>query len=101
MSQKHGFFIPDSEYCCDIEGLIKYLGGLLCRTSDNVNLGLKIGAGNYCIKCPNKRFGDLNACQLHMRDKSHCIFSVEGEQVVEYLDFYDYGYVRANHFKIK
>lgn len=54
-------------------------------------LGLKVGAGNFCIKCPSKRFNDLNSCQLHMRDKAHCQYSVEGDLVVEYLDFYDYG----------
>ncbi|KAI6184850.1 C2H2-type domain-containing protein [Aphelenchoides bicaudatus] len=73
-----GFFIPDSNYCDDAEGLVQYLGE-------------KVGCGNFCIKCPNKRFRDLASCQLHMRDKSHCTFSVEGDLVVEYLDFYDYG----------
>lgn len=78
MSKQHGFFIPDSEYCVDVEGLIEYLGE-------------KVGCGNFCIHCQNKRFRDLNSCQLHMRDKAHCMFSVEGEAVVEYLDYYDYG----------
>lgn len=26
MSVKHGFFIPDAEYCTDVEGLLTYLG---------------------------------------------------------------------------
>jgi len=78
MALKHGFFVPDSNYCCDVEGLVTYLG-------------MKVGCGNYCIQCSNKRFRDLNSCQLHMRDKAHCKFSVEGDLVVEYLDFYDYA----------
>jgi len=78
MAVIHGFFVPDSNYCCDVEGLVKYLGA-------------KIGCGNYCIQCSNKRFRDQVSCQLHMRDKAHCKFSVEGDLVAEYLDFYDYG----------
>ncbi|KAI6221425.1 C2H2-type domain-containing protein [Aphelenchoides fujianensis] len=78
MSNAHGFFIPDLQYCTDIPGLLGYLGE-------------KVGCGNYCIHCKNKRFRDTPSCQLHMRDKAHCTFSMEGDRVVEYLDFYDYG----------
>ncbi|KAI6209342.1 C2H2-type domain-containing protein [Aphelenchoides besseyi] len=78
MSSAHGFFIPDANYCANIPGLLRYLGE-------------KVGCGNYCIQCKNKRFRNVQSCQLHMRDKAHCTFSIEGDRVVEYLDFYDYG----------
>jgi len=78
MYDSHGFFIPDQTYCVDVVGLLKYLG-------------MKVGSGRYCIRCTVKRFRDLGACQAHMRDKSHCLISLDGDAVVEYLDFYDYG----------
>ena len=81
MGQKHGFFIPDAEFCSDVEGLITFLG-------------MKVGCGNVCISCNkrSKRFRTLDACQKHMRDLAHCRFSIDGDKIVEYLDFYDYRY---------
>lgn len=76
----HGFFIPDVEYCKDAEGLLNYLG-------------MKVGCGGLCTLC-NRRsryFRSVDAVRKHMRDKQHCRFSIEGEEIVEYLDFYDYG----------
>jgi pre-60S factor REI1 len=31
MSVAHSFFIPDAEYCIDVEGLFRYLGDKVCR----------------------------------------------------------------------
>ncbi|CAD5229202.1 unnamed protein product [Bursaphelenchus okinawaensis] len=76
MYEAHGFFVPDSQYCTDFPGLIKYLG-------------LKVGSGLYCMKC-SKRFADLHAVQLHMKDKVHNSFSLEND-LVEYIDFYDHS----------
>lgn len=28
MYKSHGFFIPDAEYCADVQGLVSYLGKL-------------------------------------------------------------------------
>jgi pre-60S factor REI1 len=80
MSIKHGFFIPDAEYCSDVPALLAYLG-------------TKVGCGNVCIRCneKSKRFRNLESCQKHMRDKAHCFFTIDGEDITEYLDFYDYG----------
>ena len=78
----HGFFIPDTEYCKDPEGLLNYLG-------------MKVGCGGLCTLC-NRRsryFRSVDAVRKHMRDKQHCRFSLDGEEIVEYLDFYDYGLV--------
>lgn len=76
----HGFFIPDVEYCKDAEGLLNYLG-------------MKVGCGGLCTLC-NRRsryFRSVDAVRKHMRDKQHCRFSIEEDEIVEYLDFYDYG----------
>lgn len=79
MGQKHGFFIPDAEYCSDVTGLIEFLG-------------MKVGCGNVCIWCNkrSKKFRTLDACQKHMRDLAHCRINVDNDHIVEYLDFYDY-----------
>jgi len=80
MSVKHGFFIPDVEYCTDVEGLLTYLGA-------------KVGMGFVCLWC-NERgrsFQTLDAVQKHMRDKGHCKVLHEGEAMLEYSDFYDYS----------
>uniref|UniRef100_A0A914EBW7 C2H2-type domain-containing protein n=1 Tax=Acrobeloides nanus TaxID=290746 RepID=A0A914EBW7_9BILA len=80
MGQKHGFFIPDAEFCCDVEGLLTFLG-------------MKVGCGNICIWCNkrSKKFRSLDACQKHMRDLAHCRFSIDEDKIVEFLDFYDYS----------
>ena len=38
MTREHSFFIPDLDFCTDVEGLIKYLGQ-------------KIGVGGVCLFC--------------------------------------------------
>uniref|UniRef100_A0A7E4UQX2 C2H2-type domain-containing protein n=1 Tax=Panagrellus redivivus TaxID=6233 RepID=A0A7E4UQX2_PANRE len=81
----HGFYIPDTEYCTDVEGLLSYLG-------------MKVGCGGICTFC-NRRsrwFRTLDAVQKHMRDKQHCKVSLEDDEIVEYLDFYDYGSLLVN-----
>jgi pre-60S factor REI1 len=80
MSTAHSFFIPDAEYCVDVEGLLEYLGS-------------KVGEGMMCLWC-NERgrsFYTLQAAQQHMRDKGHCRMLYEGEALFEYTDFYDYS----------
>ncbi|KAI1716380.1 c2H2 type zinc-finger (2 copies) domain-containing protein [Ditylenchus destructor] len=84
MAFKHGFSIPDYQYCVDVPGLLNYLG-------------LKIGSGCYCIACNHnaKPFADVYSVQRHMRDKNHCYANLEGENITEYLDFYDYSDLMA------
>jgi len=53
MSREHSFFIPDVEYCTDIEGLLEYLGG-------------KVGEGILCLWCneKGKQFYDVKSVQV-------------------------------------
>lgn len=80
MSVRHGFFLPDAEYCKDIQGMLHYLG-------------LKVGSGNLCLLCneKGKRFHSVDACQKHMMDKGHCRVAHEGSDMLEFEDFYDYS----------
>lgn len=54
MSAHHSFFLPDMEYCTDIEGLLEYLGS-------------KIGEGMTCLWCneKGKQFYDVQAVQVN------------------------------------
>lgn len=80
MSRNHGFFIPDVEYCTDLEGFLEYLGE-------------KVGEGMMCLWCNerSRQFYTLQAVQQHMQDKGHCKVLHEGEALFEYSDFYDYS----------
>lgn len=77
MAKQHGFFIPDIEYMVDIKGLIKYLGE-------------KITIGHSCLYC-NRFFSTYTAARDHMRDVGHCKLAYDGEDMLEYDDFYDFG----------
>jgi len=80
MTTKHSFYIPDPEYLSDIEGFITYLG-------------VKVGADNECLKCgeSGREFQSLEAVQKHMVDKGHCIINTEGDNYLEYSDYYDFS----------
>lgn len=80
MSHHHSFFIPDSEYVIDMEGLITYLGE-------------RVGQGHLCMWCGHlgRQFPSADAVQKHMLDKGHCKMFHEGEVLLEYSDFYDYS----------
>jgi pre-60S factor REI1 len=80
MSRCHGFFIPDAEYCTNIEGFLEYLGE-------------KVGEGMICLWCNEKsrQFYTVQAAQQHMQDKGHCKVLHEGEALFEYSDYYDYS----------
>ncbi|XP_022906749.2 cytoplasmic 60S subunit biogenesis factor ZNF622-like [Onthophagus taurus] len=80
MTQEHGFFIPDIEFCIDIKGLLLYLGE-------------KINSGFICLWCneKGKTFHTSDAAKKHMIDKGHCKMLHEGETLAEYADFYDYS----------
>lgn len=108
MSLSHGFFIPDAEYCTDVEGLMMYLG--ISRTfifflviffSKIVAfLGEKVGIGNVCLWCNDrgKSFQSLDGVQKHMRDKGHCKMMHDGEAMLEYAEYFDY---RSFSLKLK
>uniref|UniRef100_F1KYZ8 Zinc finger protein 622 n=1 Tax=Ascaris suum TaxID=6253 RepID=F1KYZ8_ASCSU len=86
MGRFHGFFLPDVEFCVDVEGMLRYLG-------------LKVGSGNMCLLCNEKgrRFRSLDACQKHMKDKAHCRVAHDGNAMLEYEEFYDYSSMYAEN----
>ena len=53
MQREFGFFVPDKEYCVDVEGLLGY-----CTE--------KIWLGHMCIFC-QRTFGSVNAAVRHMQ----------------------------------
>ncbi|XP_076274259.1 cytoplasmic 60S subunit biogenesis factor ZNF622-like [Rhynchophorus ferrugineus] len=80
MTIKHSFFIPDIEYCTDVEGLLRYLGE-------------KVSEGFMCLWCNEKgrTFHSADAARRHMMDKGHCKMIHEGLALAEYAIFYDYS----------
>jgi len=58
MRRTYDFYIPDREYCTDVEGLLKRLWE---RIQDEPH---------GCLYC-NKKFADASSCRAHMLDKRH------------------------------
>ena len=79
MTKSHSFFIPDLQYVTDLEALIGYLGE-------------KVGLGKVCLYCNSKgkEFHSIEAVQKHMTDKGHCKIFYEGDDILEFSDFYDF-----------
>lgn len=86
MSIAHSFFIPDTEYCTDLEGLLYYLGE-------------KVANNFICLLCNGrgKTFYSLDAVRKHMIDKCHCQMLHEGSALTEYADYYDYSSSYPDH----
>uniref|UniRef100_A0A1Q3F8P0 Putative c2h2-type zn-finger protein n=1 Tax=Culex tarsalis TaxID=7177 RepID=A0A1Q3F8P0_CULTA len=86
MSVKHSFFIPDAEFCIDVEGLLGYLAEKICRDF-------------ICIWCNEKgrTFYSADAVRNHMVEKGHCKMLHEGAALAEYVDFYDYSSSYPDH----
>ena len=83
MTEKYSFFLPDADYCNDLEGLLGY-----CNE--------KVRIGNVCLYC-QKMFGSAEAVLGHMRDKSHCKLAYEdGVDLDEFDVFYDYERLNAD-----
>jgi len=83
MADKYSFFLPDADYCNDLEGLLGY-----CNE--------KVRIGNVCLYC-QKMFGSAEAVLGHMRDKSHCKLAYEGGVDLDEFDvFYDYERLNAD-----
>uniref|UniRef100_A0A182Q4F8 C2H2-type domain-containing protein n=1 Tax=Anopheles farauti TaxID=69004 RepID=A0A182Q4F8_9DIPT len=86
MSVVHSFFIPDAEFCIDVEGLLAYLAEKVCRDF-------------ICLWC-NERgrtFYSMEAVRNHMIEKVHCKMLHEGAALAEYVDFYDYSSSYPDH----
>lgn len=86
MSIAHSFFIPDLEYCTDIEGLVGYLAE-------------KVGLSFICLWCneKGKTFYSLRGVRGHMCDKGHTKMLHEGAVLAEYAPFYDYSSSYPDH----
>lgn len=86
MSIAHSFFIPDTEFCTDLEGLLFYLAE-------------KVSRDFICLWCNDrgKTFYSLDAVRKHMIDKGHCKMIHEGLALAEYAEFYDYSSSYPDH----
>eukprot|EP00794_Sanderia_malayensis_P003578 gene3578-4082_t len=85
MTKSHSFFIPDIDYITELENFIVYLGA-------------KVGDGKICLYCNKKSptFQTVDAVRKHMRDKGHCMVDFEGDNALEYSDFYDFSSSYSN-----
>mmetsp|Transcript_52207 Transcript_52207/g.156692 ORF Transcript_52207/g.156692 Transcript_52207/m.156692 type:complete len:495 (-) Transcript_52207:392-1876(-) len=78
MSKSYGFFVPDSEYLTDLEGLLGY-----CHE--------KVKLGHTCLYC-QKTFSSWEGCRRHMVDSRHCKLRYErGIDLEEFDVFYDFN----------
>lgn len=86
MSVAHSFFVPDTEYIIDLEGLLVYLGEKVTRDF-------------ICLWCNDRgrTFYSLDAVRKHMVDKGHCKMLHEGLALAEYAEFYDYSSSYPDH----
>lgn len=88
MSVAHSFFVPDTEYIVDLEGLLMYLGEKVTRDF-------------ICLWCNDRgrTFYSLDAVRKHMTDKGHCKMLHEGLALAEYADYYDYSSSYPDHVR--
>jgi len=77
MYRKYGFFVPDREFCSDLEGLVGYLHE-------------KVKLGHMCLYC-HRVFTTWQGCQKHMISKQHTKLRYEAGIDLEDLSvFYDF-----------
>ncbi|PNW70351.1 hypothetical protein CHLRE_17g716400v5 [Chlamydomonas reinhardtii] len=81
MFKRFGFYLPDSQYLKDPEGLVKYLGAKL--QVGGVPLGTRGDDASA------RQFRSLHAVQRHMVDTCACKMLYDDNEE-EYEDFYDY-----------
>lgn len=82
MQRKYGFFLPDSEYLNDMEGLIGY-----CHE--------KIKLGHICLYC-QRVFTTWQGAQKHMIAKRHTKLCYEQDvDLEEFTVFYDFSEANA------
>ncbi|WIA19832.1 hypothetical protein OEZ85_005740 [Tetradesmus obliquus] len=82
MYKHFGFYLPDSEFLTDPEGLLKYLGAKLAYG--------KVPLHSAGDDANAKQFRSLHAVQRHMVDTNQCRMLYDGSED-EYEDFYDYS----------
>mmetsp|Transcript_9124 Transcript_9124/g.18682 ORF Transcript_9124/g.18682 Transcript_9124/m.18682 type:complete len:106 (+) Transcript_9124:371-688(+) len=77
MQREFGFFLPDKEYCVDVEGLLGY-----CTE--------KIWLGHMCL-WSQRTFGSGDAAVRHMLAVQHTMIRYEeGADIDEFAPFYDF-----------
>lgn len=81
MYKKFGFYLPDSEYLQDPEGLLRYLGAKL-------QYGL-VPLYSRGDDPSARRFRSLHAVQRHMIDSNRCGVAYDNNED-EYEEFYEY-----------
>ena len=80
LQRRFGFFVPDAEYVCDLDGLVRHVAA-------------KVRLGCVCLQC-GRAFRTAAAAQQHMVAACHCKLRYEGEDELDELsDFYDFRYV--------
>jgi len=83
MEKQFGFFLPDRDCVCDLDGMLEYLGD-------------KVKLGGFCLYC-QKQLTPGRPCQMHMLSKAHCkIAYQEDVDLDEFDDFYDFTAENAN-----
>lgn len=82
MWKTYGFYLPDSKYLKDPEGLLAYLGA-------KMQYG-KLPLYESGLNPDAKRMASLHGVQRHMVDSGKCKMLYDGNED-EYEDYYDYG----------
>ncbi|KAI8111762.1 hypothetical protein M9435_004261 [Picochlorum sp. BPE23] len=82
MWKTYGFYLPDSKYLKDPEGLLAYLGA-------KMQYG-KLPLYESGLNPDAKRMASLHGVQRHMIDSGKCKMLYDGNED-EYEDYYDYG----------
>ncbi|KAK9885546.1 hypothetical protein WA026_012296 [Henosepilachna vigintioctopunctata] len=80
MTEVHSFFIPDIEFCTDVQGLLRYLGE-------------KVTKGYICMWCneSGRDFRSAEAAKSHKVDKGNGRMLQEGVTLAECVDYFDYS----------
>lgn len=82
MQQNYSFYLPDPEYCIDLEGFLGYANE-------------KVRWGNVCLYCQKTIDGGVEGhggVLKHMKDKEHCVVRYErGVDMEEFDVFYDFS----------
>jgi pre-60S factor REI1 len=85
LQSHYSFYLPDSEYCIDLEGFLGY-----CNE--------KIRWGNICLYCQKTFKGGAMGVIRHMKDKEHCkILYERNVDMEEYDVFYDFSTMPGNY----
>lgn len=82
MWKRYGFYLPDSKYLKDPEGMLQYLGA-------KMQYG-KLPLYESGLNPEAKRMASLHGVQRHMVDSGKCKITYDGNEE-EYEDYYDYG----------